>query len=736
MTNAQSHPPAETVSRIPAPFLLAASIGAAGFSAIVTQLVFMREMLNVFDGNEMVLGIVLGNWMLLMGLGAALGRSVARRAGVFLFGITQILQAVLPLAGVFLLRAARHVFFARGEALGIAETATVCFAALLPFCLSAGLFLAVATCVMEAAKDPGGKAETCIGRVYWLDSLGGVFGGAAFTFVMIHFLNHFSILQVVSFANLFCALAIAWNTGQRGLLAGAAVITLGEILVVGCADLDRISTRIEFAGRQVIFRGHSPYGELVVTRHSDEYHFIQNGVPFFSTHNVEQVEETVHYAMAQWRAGGRRNVLLIGGGATGAAREILKYPEARVDYVELDPLILEAAGQYVPERLADSRIRILHGDGRLRVKTSHHCYDVILVNVPEPMTFQLNRYYTREFYQEAQRAMTPGGVLAFALGRYENYLGKELSAMIATAHRTLRSVFAQVTLIPGGRVFFLASDSELTEDIAARMEENGIPTRLVNRHYLRGVLTADRFAEVRRAALLDQAGVNRDFNPILCYDHLRHWMSRFRVQTGVLQALLGIVLFFYLLRMRPVSFVVFTAGFAASVMEVVLLLGCQILYGSVYQKAGWVVALFMGGLSFGGLVMNRFLQRRTAADLTKLLLCLAVCAAVTPPVLMAIGHVRQPAVAWFLEWLMFPVMVLLPAGLVGMFFPLAGKLDFRGATVTAAMLYAADYVGAALGMFLASALLIPLIGITAACLLTAILCLASSLAAVPRHRAG
>ncbi len=78
-----------------------------------------------------------------------------------------------------------------------------------------------------------------------------------------------------------------------------------------------------------------------MTQSAGQLNFIENGVPLFSTHNVEQIEETVHYAMAQ-RPDARR-VLLISGGVSGTAREVLKYPVEAVDYVELDPLILEVA---------------------------------------------------------------------------------------------------------------------------------------------------------------------------------------------------------------------------------------------------------------------------------------------------------------------------------------------------------------------------------------------------------
>ena len=64
------------------------------------------------------------------------------------------------------------------------------------------------------------------------------------------------------------------------------------------------------------------------------------------------------------------------------------------------------------------------------------------------------------------------------------------------------------------------------------------------------------------------------------------------------------------------------------------------------------------------------------------------------------------------------------AALVGMQFSLANRLEYDGAIADASRLYTADFIGAFLGALPPSALLIPLIGVTAVCLLTAALSLA------------
>ena len=175
-------------------------------------------------------------------------------------------------------------------------------------------------------------------------------------------------------------------------------------------------------------------------------------------------------------------------------------------------------------------------------------------------------------------------------------------------------------------------------------------------------------ADIRRA-LKNAAPINRDFSPVLYYYHLRYWMSQFKVRFGLFEAALLLLLAAYLVRIRPVPLAVFATGFAASSLEVVLLVGFQILCGSVYHQVGLVVTMFMLGLGVGALAMNRGLARRRRRDLMWLLGGLAVFAACLPAALMGLGHLggwAWPAAAQAA----IPLFTLLLAALVGMAFPL------------------------------------------------------------------
>ncbi len=689
----------------------------------------MRELVSVLSGNELVFGIVLGSWMLLTGIGAALGRTAGRlRAPMAALIPAQILIALLPIASVLLLRWLSSAVFLRGAEVGVTGSVACCLALLAPYCLVMGYVLPT-VCRGMADRGLGTLADgglgtsvpRAVGRVYLLDNLGNVLGGLAFVLVLANLSDRFVMLYFAAALNLLSAAALAASTGRRLLAAAAATLLAALLATAACWDLDGFSCRLEYAGQNVLFHGTSPYGSLVVTQSAGQLNFIQSGVPLFSTNDAGQIEEPVHYAMAQ-RPDARR-VLLIGGGASGMAREVLKYPVDGVDYVELDPLVLAVARRYVPESLADPRIHTINTDGRRFVRQAGRRYDVVILGVPEPSTSQINRFYTREFFAEVHRILAPDGVLSLSVGTYEDYLSPELARLTGVTERTLRQVFARVLILPGQRVCFLASDGDLTTDVAGRIERAGVRNRLVGRNYLKGTFTPDRMADVRRAVAAG-GPVNEDFNPILYYYHLRYWMRQFQAGFGLFEGLLLLLLAVYMVRLRPVALAVFCGGLAASALEVVLLLAFQIVFGSLYYGVGVIVTTFMAGLVLGAAIAGGKRQdaASTSARARRMLMVLAAAvalyAACLPAALAGLGKLEGPA-ALAAAAAAIPLLVLVLAVLVGMEFPLAARLDDRDAATTSARFYTADYVGAALGALLVSTWLIPVLGVTIVCLLTA-----------------
>lgn len=739
-----------------APRLVLATVGALGASCVMTQLALIRELLGAFAGNEMVLGVGLGLWLLLMGSGTWLGRASPKFGdGLAALAVTQIAVAVLPMAQLFLLRVLRNVVFIRGAEVGVTQTIAATFVLLLPYCLVAGFALTLVCSILLHNEGPAG-----IGRVYVADSAGSIVGGVLFSFVLVPLFDHLQVLLFPCLLNLVAAAALGLSVQSStvaarkqsaspagvsyagwGIFGVAVALGIGLVTTAILTDLDGLSTGLQYPRQHIVARANSPYGKWLVTESDGQFDFIENGLPFISTRDDEHVEETVHYALVQ-RLDARK-VLLVSGGISGTAKEILKYDVRQVDYVELDPMLLDLGRKYLPQNLADQRIRVIGQDGRAFLwQCGDGAYDVIITDIRGPSTAQLNRFYTVEFLGEVKRALAKDGVASFSLGQYENYVSPELARMLSSFHASLKRCFGNVLVLPGGRVYFLASDGSLSPDIAGRIEQRQIKTRLVNRHYLEAMLTPDRMADMAHATA-QPATVNSDFNPVLYYYHLRHWMSQFDSGFGLFQILLLVLLGIYVVCLRGPAFALFASGFAGSALEIVLLLAFQVLCGSVYHEVGIIVTAFMLGLAVGAWSTNRSersagagpedlgrpgrspAQYDEAKSARKRLALLAFALAAGAILLPLFLRLRSGLGATTSSLLVLKgviaMLTLILGALVGMQFPLANQLDFERSVVGASRLYTADFVGASLGALLACTLLIPLLGVTGVCLLAALL---------------
>ena len=698
--------------------LLFYSITALGISSIITQLILMREFVSVFYGNELVFGVILANWLLLTGIGAYLGKFLDRiKNKITLLIICQILIAFLPFLNIFLIRTLSNVIFPMGSLVGITQIFFSSFILLLPYCLISGFLLVLFCRVFSKKQD-----ETSIGKVYFIDNIGDILGGFLFSFVLIFILNPFQMIFFIMFINLLAASLLAIFVKKR-LLKNILLFLLIFSLVFAIVDFNKITTEIKYKNQDLLYQKNSLYGNLVITKTQDQLNFFENGIILFSTENTIANEETIHYTLVQHE--NPKNILLISGGVSGTANEILKYNIKKIDYVELDPLIIELGKKYT-KNLDNKKINIINKDARLFVKQTDEKYDIVIIDLPDPSTAQLNRFYTTEFFKELKKTLNNDAVISLSLSSAENYFSKEIIQLNSVIYSTLKSNFKNVIIIPGQRNYFIASDNNLTYKIAERINKKEINTTYVNRYYLKGVLTKDRINYVL-SSIDKNIKPNKDFNPVSYYYHMLFWVSQFKFNYYPFIAVILILIALYLFKIKPIPFAIFTTGFAGASLEVVLLIGFQILYGYVYHKIGVVITAFMLGLAIGSFYMNRKIKQMEKKHLIRIEFSIAFFSVLLPFILISLNTIKNTTLVFISSQIIIPLLTLIIAIMVGMEFPLASKLHFKSISSTAASLYNSDLIGACIGALLVSALLIPLIGIINVCLLVGLLNIISGL---------
>ena len=125
------------------------------------------------------------------------------------------------------------------------------------------------------------------------------------------------------------------------------ILLLALLLVpLAATALRDLSLKQLWQGYNLVESRDSIYGNIAVTARGTQFSFFENGLLLATTEDYLVAEETAHYPLLQHPQ--PKRVLLIGGGINGTVREILNHPVERVDYVELDPAIIDTARRYLP----------------------------------------------------------------------------------------------------------------------------------------------------------------------------------------------------------------------------------------------------------------------------------------------------------------------------------------------------------------------------------------------------
>jgi len=110
-----------------------------------------------------------------------------------------------------------------------------------------------------------------------------------------------------------------------------------------------------------------------------------------------------------------------------------------------------------------------------------------------------------------------------------------------------------------------------------------------------------------------------------------------------------------------------------------------------------------------------------ATTLRGLAFLIAAYAVFLPLFLPLLNHLGGSAFSLIAVKVVIMLLTLWLALLVGMQFPIANRLSFDGTGAGASRLFTADFIGAFLGALLACTMPLPLIGVTGACLVAALL---------------
>ncbi len=757
------------------PILLVFTILVIGASGIIAQLLLVRELLVCFYGNEFTIGLVLASWLITEALGSYLiGKIVHKPKRQFIaFNILLTIFSIALPTSVYLARIAKNIVgVAPGEILSVPIMFLISIVILLPLGFTHGALFTLSCSLLAQLK------EKAVGRVYVLETIGTIIGGVITPYLLIPNFITFDITFIIIVAMFFLLFIInsypqvtallndktmksSKKTvcfGWAGLPFGVAVILLLLSLAKQIPiELHNLALAHQWQGYNVVYSENSKYGNITVIKQAEQYTFYEDGIPVVNVPipDIAFAEDFIHFPFLTHSA--PKKVLIISGAVGGILQEMFKHPVEEIIYVELDPLLLTAIKKFptplTTQELTDRRVRLIHQDARFYLTRSKEKYDLIFINILAPQTLQSNRFFTKEFFAEAKKRLNPNGILVTQSYGSLSYIGAELRHIIRTHWQTLHSVFPNVFVIPGDFTLFLATAEPIDitpQRLIERLQDRKIKTNLITPEYIQDRLSEYRtrwFWESLRLDSNDKVKFNSDFAHYAVFYNLIYWSSRTStIYPKFFTAFQSITIFHFLLIFTLIliiglyltrrlgkykvamPFALFSTGFVGMVLNLVVALSFQAVFGYIYHQISILITAFIVGTALGGGISTKYgdkLRKKVATFL--LLELLLVLISLIIPILVILNYLELLNDLFAVSSWLFVAFSLLIGVLLGMEFPLANMIHSTSDKITqqVGLLYASDLGGGFIGALLVSVILIPVLGIIQTCLVAALFKLTS-----------
>jgi spermidine synthase len=662
-----------------------------GATSLIMQIICLRQLLSTFSGNELIIGITLAAWLVLVALGSFLGTKCNLKNA---FGVSFLLVALAAPPSVTLIKLVRTVAgYAPGEVIPLTVTILWTVLSMAALCIIIGIQFPLAVAYLRE-KAP---------EVYSLEAAGAFAGGLVFTFLLAGRVDSYSVTSIITAINI----VISYYLLRKKVLLSFLIVPLAFY----AAGLTILSS-YQYGGFEITEKRESRYGELVVFKKENQSSIYSSEKYLFSYPDLQAEEMKAHMPMSIHPVS--THILVIGG-SPAVIREFLRYPVSRLDFVEIDRALIDISNNILTaddrQYLQDERVRIVEMDARRFIKSlSPAHYDLIVLNMPEPSSANTNRFYTVEFFREVKSVLNEKGILYLSMPTSSGYIGRRMQLANGSIFASIRKVFPHVEVSSEEYGIITASKNSMDTNpdvLIANTVQSDTATKYFRPYILRDAFDPLKVSMVKGRLNKIQT-LNTDKRPVSYLYNLMLWSE---VHGGKwLNTILGLseraiiilisivfisVAAFFLKRNNIIPFTLFTTGYVTMAFTLIVMLAYQAYAGYIYEKIGLLTGTFMlGGAigAYGGRRLKKTLFWLRIYDVFLLALMLSA---------MAIMNFE------FIFYLM-----IFGAGILGGGQFAAAAITLRGTKMdsTAGKLYAIDLAGSFLGSLLTAILTVPLIG--------------------------
>jgi spermidine synthase len=432
--------------------------GLAGFCTMSYEVLWFRILKYFVDNSIFSFAIILTTFLLGLAIGGfAVSRFIGAGKGHFRFlGLIEICIGLLCILSVPLIARASGMIVSLDS---MAQTSwggevaarflAFSLVMIVPTALMGGAFPLM--CRIHASKSLGLGPR--IGRVYAVNTIGGVFGSFAGGFVLVPLFGVQNGIIAVSCVNLAlgcgCLFASGAQQQKRWIALAGAVAVFASIMV--CSIPQSTFQEIYSKNRMLYFKEDVNGTTTVFQDVNHEW------MKYLLIDNTGEVS-TDYFSMRAFRflsvlpalyCPQAKNALIVTFGSGIVAGSIAGLPGMEsVDCVELCKEAFNAARSFSSENhdvLENPRIRFVVNDGRNYVLTTSKKFDIISADATHPTSSDSWVLYTKEFYRLCSEKMTDGGVMCQWIPLH-GVLIRDYKIILRTFH----SVFPYVTVYYSG----------------------------------------------------------------------------------------------------------------------------------------------------------------------------------------------------------------------------------------------------------------------------------------------
>lgn len=241
-------------------------------------------------------------------------------------------------------------------------------------------------------------------------------------------------------------------------------------------NLFNVGARTSIKVEKTLFKGESPYQKLEIIKTSNfgNMMVLDNCVMLTESHEFIYHEMIAHIPL--FLHPNPKQVLIIGGGDGGTAREVLKHPNIeRCVLVEIDELVVEKSKEFFPKLRVvfdNPKLELRIEDGIKYIENHQNIFDVILIDSTDPVG-PAEGLFTENFYRKVSLALKYNGIVV-SQAESPYYFQKTQKDLINTLRKVYPFVslyLANIPFYPSGTWSFSFASKEVIKKMTPRSQE-------------------------------------------------------------------------------------------------------------------------------------------------------------------------------------------------------------------------------------------------------------------------